>query len=329
MNPNDNGAGDAADTSNNDAGDQGTGDLETPVAGSDLEDVVNDFDDNADADSDDTDSADDADADADTGDDADDSADQDADADADADDSDSDSDDDAGDDADQDADADADADQDTDTDTDADEPLDLTKIDVTNIEQIGYKIKPDPKYGIAPIAELPKEILTPETKLLHDTIVKNSIQAIQNVAGLAEKANDQQQQVSQKELQQYQKDFQSDLDSLVKAKEIPPYTKTAAGKIDPKSEGGKVIKEVWDFLQEHNDKNANNPNKQISSFEVAYRLWKQENETTKRATGEKNRNRKKAAMIGGSGNKTGDVKKPAGAGQGLRSGMSLDDIEID
>lgn len=325
--PGENNSGAADDTSNGGEGNEGADDSAdegtAPLAGSDLDSIADEIiaeeEGSEDDESNDDDSADDDDSSDNEG--GDDEGGEDDDSEEGDDDS-SDEDDDSGDD-DSEEDDSADDDKDSKDKTDEEEDIDFDNVD-------HFEIKEDPDFGIKPITLDEKFSKKPEVKELHDTIVNNALQAMKNVVGLANKQQSITTKRTEAQNQAVAASMRQQIDSVVKAGGIPAYKNMKNGLIDPDSEGGKVIAEVFDYMDKENKDLPDN--EQIKSFKAAYKLWKADDTVKKNKSEKQSKNKaksKKGSMIGGASR----GKSGSGSGGGKNftpsKGMSLDDIEVD
>lgn len=321
--PGENNNGAADDTSNSGEGNEGSDDSNdegvTPLAGSDLDSIADEI--IAEEESDDDESNDDDSADDDNS-----SDDESGDDESGEDDDSDEGDDDASDEDDDSGDDDSEEDDSSKDDKDSKEETDEEDIDFDNVDH--FEIKEDLDFGIKPITLDEKFSKKPDVKELHDTIVNNALQAMKNVVGLANKQQAITTKRTEAQNQAVAASMRQQIDSVVKVGGIPAYKNLKNGLIDPNSEGGKVIAEVFDYMDKEN---ADLPDsEQIKSFKAAYRLWKADDTVKKNKIEKSNKIKtksKKGSMIGGASR--GKAGGGSGGGKTFTpsKGMSLDDIE--
>lgn len=196
-----------------------------------------------------------------------------------------------------------------------------------------FSVKPDDKYGIKPLTDLPdpEKFDGSYNDFFKKEMLPRLVQAVTNVVGIRAKAYDQgvQRETTQKtQAEQARADgWVKQIDELVKTKAIPAYKVDGEGKLDVKSEGGQVITKVFDYMNKLNEKRDDN--NKIYDFEVAHRLWKADQAEQANQNNDKQdrqNRREQSRRIAGS---TQNTNTRATAAPGLRKGMSLDDIEIE
>lgn len=117
----------------------------------------------------------------------------------------------------------------------------------------------------------------------------------------------QAQQAFQSEVQTIDQGWQSEIDELVKGGQLDK---------DPEAQ-----QKVFEYMAENNQKHASNPNKQIWSFETAFKLMNANKVTDQRKEEIKTRRRARAGATASQGNSDGGSGIPR-----VTKGMSLDDI---
>lgn len=202
-------------------------------------------------------------------------------------------------DSDDDSDAEAEGEE-SDEETDEEEPEDVEEeeqqpeIDTSKFSEVGLEAVPDdykPKDW--------KSFLADAVDVIRGEVAKES------------RAANEQQQAFQQEVSKVDEGWQQEITELQKAGNLPKDAK----------ELEKETKEIFQFMAETNQKNANNPNKQIWSFETAYKLKNAGKVTDERKDEIARRRKARAGAAGGNSNSDGGKGTPS-----LRPGMSMDDI---
>lgn len=190
----------------------------------------------------------------------------------------------------------------------------------------------DAKYGIEPITEIPEPADGQKWgDYVNKELMPRMVQAVNNLVGLRQKSFDageaKTQQATQQADQERADGWVNAIDGLVKDKSIPAYTLGADGKLDMNSEGGKVIGQVFEYM---NKMNENKPdNQRIYDFNVAHRLWAADKAEADRKAAEQQQNNTRRQQAGRQAGSTQNNNSRPQAGSGVRKGMTLDDIEID
>jgi hypothetical protein len=143
------------------------------------------------------------------------------------------------------------------------------------------------------------------------SFLADTVEVIRGEVNKESRAMNEQQQAFQQEVAKVDSGWQEEINELQKAGALPK---------DPK-ELEAATKEVFQFMVDTNKKNANNPNKQLWSFETAYKLKNAGVVNEKRNQEIAARRKARAGAANSSGNSEGGSKVPKAT-----KGMSLDDI---
>lgn len=224
---------------------------------------------------------------------------------------------------------------------DGDQKPDDKKPDTAELDQIVddvnavdlYDVKPDERYNIAPITDPPdpKEGQTFQ-EYFKTELLPRVIQAITNKSGLVQRNLDVMKKQDFQKQEEQAGNWVKEINELKDAKTIPAYGVKQDGTLDFDSEGGKVVKAVFEYMADYNKQN---PDAKVTSFKLAHKLWAADSkaqEDHKKAE-EDNKNssesrRDKARRIAGAG-KTTNRNSEGRAAPGIFKGMRLDDISID
>lgn len=203
-----------------------------------------------------------------------------------------------------------------------------TVVDIADVEQY-FAAQPDPRYGIEPVGE----VRNPEPGESAADYFKNvtmpaTIQAVKNMTGFAQRNADIESQQGAEQIVARDAAWVNEFDALIASKAMPAYAKDADGRVDPASEGGKVIGEVIQLMSEHNQKN---PDRQITSVDHAFRALYQpaQEKAAAEAAKQAQQHRRAGANSVLNGRPGGATNANAKGPQSIRKGQSVTDIDYE
>jgi hypothetical protein len=203
-----------------------------------------------------------------------------------------------------------------------------TVVDIADVEQY-FAAQPDPRYGIEPVGE----VRNPEPGESAADYFKNvtmpaTIQAVKNMTGFAQRNADIESQQGAEQIVARDAAWVNEFDALIKSNAMPAYAKDADGRVDPASEGGKVIGEVMQLMSEHNQKN---PDRQITSVDHAFRALYQpaQEKAAAEAAKQAQQQRRSGANSVLNGRPGGATNANAKGPQSIRKGQSVTDIDYE
>lgn len=207
----------------------------------------------------------------------------------------------------------------------ANEPIDYSVVDNH------FNVEADEEFGIAPIGDLRNPEAGETAQDYFKAVTLPAVmQVVKNMGGMAQRNLAIEQRGIEDQSNQRQQAWKGEIDALIGSKAIPAYTLDAQGSVDPNSEGGKIIAQTFQLMNEHNAK-PENANRKITSFDHGYRALTQpaiaqaEKDAANAAANDKRRG---ANGVLNSKPGTAPGRQP-GTPQHIRKGQSPTDLDME